>query len=1449
MERANQKLMQANHHPQPPAAGHADAGAIRAFLIGKVAEILHVDADTLDSSVEIVSYGVDSIAMFEVVGELAQWLNSDVDATLLWEYPSIDAASAFLATQGEAEAFVPIEKVDQGQALPASFGQRQIWLAHQAAPDPATYNQPVAYRWHGFVDRDRVRSCLQILVERHAVFRTALVREDDKLMQKICAAGSMALPWVEADLQAVPVHARAAEMERRFVEEARRPFGLAESPLWRVLWLGFGEDEHVLVFTFHHSLLDEWSLRMFFKEWERLYAADAQPVEADLPVLPVSYADYAVWQSKRLSGTLLEQDRAYWSRQLGDIPPVLELPADKVPSLRNGRGDVHRFQLMSGVTGALRRLARQEGASVFTLMLSAFQAWLYRHTWQDDIIVGTPTADRARPEVQHLAGFFLNTLPIRTRLDGDLSFRKLLAQVRGTVREALEHGELPLEQIVEIAARGREGREAPLFRTMFALVEEGLPRWRLGEAEAQPLSIHSGTNKSDLVLNITAESEVWGFELEYATDLFTAEGVGRMAVHMEELLQSIVANPDEAIGNLDMLPDDERRQLLVDWNRTEREYPHGKCVHQLFEEQVARTPNASAVVFEDTELTYAELNKRANQLAHHLRSLGIGPGVHVGICMNRSIELIVALLAILKAGGIYVPLDPDFPAARLAFMLKDTAAPVVLAQESQRNLLRVIPGEVDLLLVDTDWPAVAGHSDANLDVSCSPEDAAYVIYTSGSTGQPKGVIIPHRAINSLVINTDYVQVGPGDVLGQAATCAFDAATFEIWSALLNGAQLVVIDKGTLLSAKELGGEIARRRISTLFLTTALFNYLAKENAAIFAGIKNLLFGGEACDPGSVRAVLKAGPPSRLMHVYGPTETTTFATFYCVTSVLEDATTVPIGRPIADTRVYVLDSYLNPVPIGVPGEIYIGGAGVGHGYLNSPDLTAEKFVAAPFEPGDRLYRTGDRARWRASGDLEFLGRLDFQAKIRGFRIEPGETEAALRLHPCVKEVVVTVREDARQEKCLVAYIAGEATEADLRHFLKSALPEYMRPSAYVMMDRLPLTVNGKIDRSALPAPAYGRKEAGEELVAPRDATEEAIAKVWRDVLAIERVGIKDNFFELGGHSMLAVQMLARLEAIAGRNIPLATLFAYPTIRELAKHISSGQRRKASLVIPIREGTGKPPFFLFYGDVIPGPDFCYALGQHLGDDQPLYVVSPPDLQNYPTQPSLEETARVLIESMRTFRPHGPYVLCGYCYGGLIAYEAARQLEVAGEQIENLILIDSFFPKGRFLQHARRFIEIAGARAGVDQGRQQRLFTIVSKQAIRSDFWLNLRGVEKLSFFQIKMREWLSNRSRRSPVASAATQDAAPPVETIEIPLLAETLLAFQWELAGFHVRPFPGRLVLFLSEESAARGNKVIDGWQKLVTSVDVHLIPGNHGGCVTSHRDVLLQKLATCLAQR
>ncbi len=634
---------------------------------------------------DFFALGGHSLLAITLGTRLSSLLQQPVPLRWIFEHPTVEGLARRIETDGRSSVpWAAIPPTDRRQPLPVSFGQQRMWLLQQTLPDPATYNVPVVYRLHGLVERERLRNSLQVIVNRHEVLRTALVQDGEALIQKILPTLEVILPWVEVDLQAVPVAELEAVVRKRLAEEVRRPFDLCQAPLWRAMWLKLAADDHVLLINFHHSVIDEWSLRLLFKEWSQLYAARPQFESAQLPELPVQYADYAVWQRQQVGGELLEPERTFWRQQLKALPPPLELPTRGLrPVSRSGIGAVHRFSLPNSLTAALLELAQEEGATLFRLMLATFQVWLHRYTGQTDILVGIPVANRKRTEVQSLVGFFLNTVPIRTRLEGSPSFRELLRRVQENLKEALVHAELPFEQIVEIAGQGREGSQTPLFQVMFVLTKNLAPRWSLDQVEARAVPSHTGTSKSDLVLAIHTENAAWECEFEYASDLFTAPSVARMAVHFEGLLRSIVAHPDETIGRLNLIPAEERHRLLVTWNDTRTNIPTHECVHQLFERQVERTPDAVAVICEDQSLTYRELNRRANQLAHHLHGLGVGPDVPVGLCLERSLEMVVAILGILKAGGAYVPLDPNYPEDRLAYMVQNVASAVLVTQEKE----------------------------------------------------------------------------------------------------------------------------------------------------------------------------------------------------------------------------------------------------------------------------------------------------------------------------------------------------------------------------------------------------------------------------------------------------------------------------------------------------------------------------------------------------------------------------------------------------------------------------------------------------------------------------------------------------------------------------------------------------------------------------------------------
>ena len=1045
---------------------------------------------------------------------------------------------------------------ERRSAVPLSFGQQRMWLLQETLSEPATYNQPVAYRLKGRVDTARLQQALGVILRRHEVLRTALVQGQGGLFQRIHPPGEIAPVWQEEDLQDVPPDRRPAVVDERLAREVRRPFVLSQAPLWRALWLALADDEHILMLNFHHSLIDVWSLRVFFQEWTHLYSSG----EDNLPKLPGQYADYAVRQRMELTGEALLRAQDYWRGQLAALPPPLDLPTARTrPALRTGRGAVHRFQLPQALTAPLLDLTRREQVTIYRLMLAAFLVWIHRCCGQDDIVVGTPVADRLNPEVQPLVGFFLNTVPIRTRLEGSLTFRELLRRVQEQVREALDHACLPFEQIVELAfPEGRGASQTPLFQTMFVLARSLAPEWALPGAEIRAIPLHTGTAKSDLSFTVHTATPDWECELEYATDLFTGESIARMSAQLEELFRSIVEQPGGEIRSLSLLPPRERRQLLVEWNETRCDYPLDKCIHHLFEEQAGRTPEALAVVFEEQSLTYAELNRRANQLAHHLRSLDVGPDVPVGLCVERSLEMVVGMLGILKAGGAYVPLDPSYPEERIVFMLDNTAAPVLLAYRLETGCLTAYRGKVlwmDRLAADT-----SGQSPVNPAPITASENLAYVIHTSGSTGRPKGVMISHRAlVNHMCWIIRQFGFTAADRILQKTPISFDASVWEFYAPLLSGGCLVMAPVDAHRNPPALVRMMIEQRVTVAQFVPTLLDLVLQEPCwSACRDLRHVFCGGEALTPQPVARFFER-TQARLHNLYGPTEATIDATFHTC-ALTQCGESIPIGRPIANMEVYLLDANQQPVPIGVKGELHLGGEGLARGYWGQAGLTAERFVPHPFHQttGARLYRTGDLARYRPDGSIEYLGRLDQQVKLRGFRIELGEIESVLGQHPDIQQSAVAVRQDTSGNKRLVAYVVGREgaalTSGSLRANLRASLPEYMIPAAILMLDSLPLTPNGKVDRSCLPDWTEQEIELVQSCLPPRNPVEETLARIWQEVLRQKRVGVQDNFFELGGDSILSLQIIARASE-EGLLLTPSQIFKHPTIEELAIRVRS------------------------------------------------------------------------------------------------------------------------------------------------------------------------------------------------------------------------------------------------------------------------------------------------------
>lgn len=1076
---------------------------------------------------------------------------------------------------------VPLVAIARTEPLPLSHAQQQLWFLAQLEPGNPFYHGDLILELDGPLDRAALQVALQQLIERHEPLRTRFVQSDGHLCQGIQAAQPIECPfWVLQEQ--TPKH-QAEAIRSRLDNLFELPFDLEQGPPLRLGLLQLDARRHLLILILHHIVFDGWSLAILQRDLAALYRAARTGEAAHLPTLTIQYADFAHWQRRQLQGARLDRLVAYWRERLSDLPDGLSLPTDHPRPPRPGyRGGRHRLYLDAALTRTIDALARTTGTTRFMLLLTAFQVWLMRCSGEADITVATPVANRRWRALEDLIGCFVNTLILRTDLGAVECFPDALKRVRMEVLSAFEHQDLPFDVLVERLNPVRHQDRHPLTQIVFAVQNTPQPVADWGELSARPWPQAFETVRFDLEVHVWPDGEGLDCDWLYSRDLWEPESIARMAGHFQTLLAGLLAEPDRAITEIPMLSKEDER-LLWAWNQTETPYPEDRTLVDLFEQQVERTPDSIALVFDEQSLSYAELNGRANRLAHHLITLGLRPETLVGICVERSLEMVIGLLAILKAGGAYLPLDPEYPRARMVFMLEDAGASLVLS--TRRLAARVPEFAGEILWLDESAPP-GGMASENPGVAVAPEHLAYVNYTSGSTGRPKGVEIIHRAVLRLVCNADYCRFGSDRVFLQFAPVSFDAATFEIWGALLHGARLILAPPGRH-ALDHISTLIHRHRITTLFLTTALFNQLVVEDIPALAPVEELLMGGETNSREHVERALQELSDTTLIHVYGPTETTTFATSFQVPRVPGSAT-IPIGRPIANTRIYILDKHLHPQPIGLSGELCIAGRGLARGYLNRPELTAERFIELElFGRHERIYRTGDLARWRPDGNLEFLGRLDHQIKIRGFRIEPGEIEAALAAQPGIKEAVVLAREDGTGDKRLVAYLVlgqdgtpdAALDTAALRRALAERLPEYMLPSVFVPLDAFPLTANGKLDRTALPVPELDRSGLEVAYVAPRTPTEQALAELWQELLMLsEPPGIHDDFFALGGHSLLATQVVSRLDILFEHEVSLRAFFAAPTIAELAAEIEQRQfATPASELPPLHphEGTNVEP----------------------------------------------------------------------------------------------------------------------------------------------------------------------------------------------------------------------------------------------------------------------------------
>jgi len=1379
----------------------------------------------------------------------------------------------------EAEVFV----------FPTSFAQQRLWFLDQLAPGNPFYHVSAALRLTGSLNFTALKQTFNEIVRRHETLRTTFLIVDEQPVQVITP--TLAIPFHVINLHNFENLERETQARQLATEKAQRPFNLTTGPLLRVTLLQLDEAEYVLLLNLHHIVADGWSIGVLVKELGVLYKAFVENKPAPLPELPIQYADFAQWQREWLRGvgangtSPLQTQLAYWQKQLEGIS-VLNLPTDRLrPVVPSYRGEKQFLELPEDLTQALEALSHQEGVTLFMTLLTTFQTLLYRYTQQEDIAVGSPIANRNRSEIEGIIGFFVNSLVLHTDLSGNPTFRELLNRVREVTLGAYAHQDLPFEKLVEELHPERDLSRHPLFQVVFSLQNTPIEALELPGLTLSLFEFDSKTAKVDLEFHLWRGLEGLKGQVVYSTDLFDQSTITRMLGHFQTLLESIVTNPEQRLSDLSLLTVRERQQLLIDWNDTERSYPENKCFHQLFEAQVEKTPDGIAVVFVDElnaasrtptgkqatrsvfdrrrvnqQLTYGELNIRANQLAYRLQQLGVVPDIVVGICVELTPEMIIALLGIFKAGGAYLPLDPSLPQERLNFMLEDAQVSVLL---TQKKLLKHFENFSNpIICIDEDWAIIKQNSQENPTSYVTSDNLAYVIYTSGSTGQPKGVLIEHRGLSNLAeAQIEVFNLQPSNRVLQFASLSFDASIFEIVMALRTGATLYLANKESLLPGQPLLKLLREKAITHVTLPPAVLAVLPTES---LPALQTIICAGESCTDDIVKRWWNS--KRRFFNAYGPTEATVWSTVAEISAISEKP---PIGCPIANTQIYILDKHLQPVPIGITGELYIGGEGLARGYLNRSELTAEKFISNPFNSENRvrLYKTGDLARYKPDGNIQFLGRIDNQVKIRGFRIELSEIEAVLSQHESVQKAVVIAKDNLSGDKYLVAYIVHKSkqtsTTIELRKFLKGKLPNYMMPKAFVVPDSLPLTANGKVNRDALKTANIPINiPIDKTFIAPRTPTESTLAKIWAEVLNIERVGIYDNFFELGGDSLLTVRLLERIHKQFERDLPLSTLFLNPTIESLATSLSiETDSLPWSPLVPIQPAGSNPPFFCvhpIFGVVFP----YYELAHNLEKNQPFYGLQPIGLDGKSSPLTrIEDMAAHYIEALRSVQPKGPYFLGGWSFGGWVAFEMAQQLQKSGEEVALLAVLDTLAP-------------IPGNLPSFSNGFKFMLTTVaryiwpffldyfyliiaISKNRINSltSRFPNFNTFVRYSFWESLTRTLQTNLfshfilKQDAPANLLSEESKLRLLSELAIRPMLRVFYANSQAVLNYVPQAYPGRVNLFRTKvQSNIAEEDSSMGWDKLaVGGTEVHHIPGNHLTMLRKpHIQVLAAQLKACI---
>jgi amino acid adenylation domain-containing protein len=1389
----------------------------RNMLERRIAEIWQevLDRQRVGVTEDFFDLGGHSLLAVRLITTLSKTLGVALPLNLLFQCrtieqlassPSLNSSAAGTLQAGPLADRIP--QRDQHAEPTLSFGEEGMALLQQFEPESPFYSIPGGLRLRGALDLDAAVRSLETIVARHETLRSRFHSSDNTLVRSVQPAKAFHVEVRDVPQEPDP----EAALDRYLSTEARRPFRLDTDLPFRACILTARDDDHTLFINFSHVSVDGWSLNLWQREFAACYTAFAAGKEPELPELPIRYSDYAAWERIWIEREDAQQQFEYWQRQLGGADHVLALPTDRPrPPRLTYRGAVEVVGLTPAVVNRLKALGRSEDATLFMVLLAGWYMLLHRYTGQEDILVGSPIANRTHPETQDLIGMFMNMLALRVNMAGQPSFRQFLKRVRESTIGAYGCQQYPFEQLIRQLHIPLDRSRTPVFQNIFILQSAGTPLLLPGLDVSWRDILHTRTAKTDVTLSLEErEGGIAGW-LEYNTDLFEPATARRMARHFEHLLEQAAASPDTAVSAFALVTGAERDQVFLEWNATAAQYPRDMCTYQMIEEQAAQTPERLAVIHEGSAVSYRELNARANRFAHYLRKQGIGPDVLAGVQVERSPEMLIALLAVWKAGGAYVPLDPVYPQERRDFMIQDSGMRVLITRE----------------YLNENAAAIAAERDDNPATISTPENLAYVIYTSGSTGKPKGVEITQRALlNFLWSLRTEPGMGPDDAILAVTTISFDIAGLEMFLPLITGAHTVIAGREAAMQAEELKRLMEKHRISLMQATPATWRALLDSGWAGKPDLK-VLCGGEALplDLAS-RLQTRCG---ELWNVYGPTETTVWSSIQLLNPGF---TRVLIGRPIANTTMYVLDPDLNLAPAGVVGELYIGGDGLARGYRNRPELTAEKFIENPFHPQSRLYRTGDLARWMPDGSLECFGRIDDQVKIRGFRIELGEIESVIKQQPGIRQAIVAARGNAGAQQ-LVAYVVVEpeaAVEiAELRTALKRRLPDYMVPAAIVTLESLPTTANGKIDRKALPDPTLPPRPPTDAAKQPADAVEMRIANIFEQILGISTVGVTDNFFDIGGHSLLAVRLISELEKAFGLNLPLPALFEASTPRELAGIIRNQNRPIVwTSLVPLKPDGSAPPFFCVHS--LGANLVSYRnLAQLMDQDQPFYGLQPLGLDGGDdVHRTVEEMAAHYIQEIRRVQPHGPYRLGGVCLGGIVAFEMAQQLRAAEEETATLALIDSYY--GPRPQHMPKLpdrvtpIILADYYLGevlARHGRDRLLYVLTR---IRNLFARAARMIEHAIGFGASGKGTLTRALENiHEIQSAAERNYVP--------------------------SSYPGRVTLFWCSDYPARAyhDKRL-GWCDVAEGgLEVHIVPGSHMSMLErGNVQVLAQKLTSCL---